>query len=98
MTNLKCIYDKYSDEKIVGVFNLGKPNVVIHDVDLIKLILVKDFDHFVDRRAFELHPSSDVREILKLTRKKPHTTINNTSYSYLVTVVSFVSIRSIRLR
>jgi len=37
---------------IVGVFDGIMPNLYITDVDLIKAVFVKDFDHFVDRRVF----------------------------------------------
>ena len=33
-----------------GLYLLGKPVLVINDLDLIRLIMVKDFDHFVDRQ------------------------------------------------
>ena len=38
--------------KIVGCFDGTMPNLFITDVELIKSIFVKDFDHFVDRRVY----------------------------------------------
>ena len=44
------LYEKYSKHKAVGYYGLfGKPILVITDLDLAKKIMVKDFDHFVDR-------------------------------------------------
>ena len=37
--------------KVLGVYDGPQPNLWITDLDLIKAIYVKDFDHFVDRRV-----------------------------------------------
>lgn len=37
--------------KVFGYYDGNIPNLWITDVDLIKAICVKDFDHFVDRRV-----------------------------------------------
>ncbi|XP_077285097.1 cytochrome P450 6B7-like [Arctopsyche grandis] len=42
-------YNQFPDEKYVGMFNMGRPELLIRDPELIKSILVKDFDHFYDR-------------------------------------------------
>jgi len=42
---------KFANEKYFGWFLLGKPVLAINDVNLIKQIQVKDFDHFVDRTS-----------------------------------------------
>ena len=42
---------KFANEKYFGWFLLGKPILAINDVNLIKQIQVKDFDHFVDRTS-----------------------------------------------
>ena len=42
-------YKKFADEKYFGWFMLGKPMLAINDVNLLKQIQVKDFDHFVDK-------------------------------------------------
>lgn len=34
---------------------MGSPELLVKDIDLIRHVLVKDFDHFVDRREFQLH-------------------------------------------
>jgi len=44
-------HKKFADEKYFGWFLLGKPVLAINDVNLIKQIQVKDFDHFVDRTS-----------------------------------------------
>ncbi|XP_046449635.1 cytochrome P450 3A14-like [Daphnia pulex] len=40
--------------KVFGYFDGPIPNLWITDVEMIKAMYVKDFDHFVDRRSFEL--------------------------------------------
>ncbi|XP_059061353.1 cytochrome P450 6B2-like [Achroia grisella] len=43
------IYHQYPNEKVVGVFRMTDPNLLIRDLDIIKHILIKDFDEFSDR-------------------------------------------------
>lgn len=38
--------------RYTGFYQLFTPNLMIKDPDLIKKIAVKDFDHFVNHRAF----------------------------------------------
>ncbi|XP_063957772.1 cytochrome P450 3A27-like isoform X1 [Lytechinus pictus] len=40
-------FQKYG--KIVGVYNFRKPTLLVSDPDVVRKILVKDFDHFVNR-------------------------------------------------
>ena len=48
------IHVKYPNDKIVGYYAaMGEPVLLINDIDLGKRILVKDFDHFVDRRPIK---------------------------------------------
>jgi cytochrome P450 family 3 subfamily A len=42
--------------KVFGYFDGPIPNLVITDVDMIKAMFVKDFDHFADRRVRHLNP------------------------------------------
>lgn len=60
LTALNSTYDNNPNAKMVGVFNLGSPGLIIRDIELVKLIMVKDFDHFVDRRKLEVSPTSRV--------------------------------------
>jgi hypothetical protein len=39
------------EEDLYGWFMLGKPMLGVNNLDLIKDIFVKDFNHFVDRNA-----------------------------------------------
>lgn len=43
----------------MGTYEILKPKLIIRDVSLVKRILVKDFDHFVDRRSVNLSASAD---------------------------------------
>jgi cytochrome P450 family 6 len=46
---LQQIYDEHSDKPYVGIFSFDKPSLLIRDVELVKNILVKDFQNFTDR-------------------------------------------------
>ncbi|XP_013174171.1 PREDICTED: cytochrome P450 6B5-like [Papilio xuthus] len=46
---LKEIYDNYPQEKVVGIYRMTTPCLMIRDLDIVKNILIKDFDLFVDR-------------------------------------------------
>lgn len=38
------------DEKVCGVMDMGFPLLLVTDLEIVKRVLIKDFDHFVDRR------------------------------------------------
>lgn len=44
------LYKQYPNDKFIGIYDvLGRPTYFIRDPDMIKKILVTDFDHFTDR-------------------------------------------------
>ncbi|XP_026760050.2 cytochrome P450 6B2-like [Galleria mellonella] len=43
------LYHQYPNEKVVGMFRMTEPYLLIKDLDIIKQILIKDFDKFSDR-------------------------------------------------
>ena len=45
---LKRIYNEHSDKPYVGMFLFNKPSLLIRDLELVKNILVKDFQNFGD--------------------------------------------------
>lgn len=44
------IYRKNNDVGLVGIFEMNKPIYMVRDPELIKQILIKDFDSFINRR------------------------------------------------
>jgi len=46
---LQRIYNEHSDKPYVGIFSFDKPSLVVRDVELMKNILVKDFQNFMER-------------------------------------------------
>jgi len=46
---LQRIYNEQSDKPYVGIFSFDKPSLLIRDVELVKNILVKDFQTFMNR-------------------------------------------------
>jgi hypothetical protein len=46
---LQQIYEEHSDKPYVGIFAFDKPILLIRDLELVKNILVKDFQNFTDR-------------------------------------------------
>ena len=54
------IFDNYPGQKVFGYFKpFGRPVLVIKDFELAKRVMVKDFDHFVDRGFLQLHPDTN---------------------------------------
>jgi cytochrome P450 family 6 len=47
--HLRHIYEEHSDKPYVGIFSFDKPSLLIREVELVKNILVKDSQYFVDR-------------------------------------------------
>ncbi|XP_034829948.1 cytochrome P450 6B1-like [Maniola hyperantus] len=45
----KQFYDKYPNEKVVGIFRMTSPTLIIRDLDVAKNVLIKDFEYFEDR-------------------------------------------------
>jgi cytochrome P450 len=46
---LQRIYNEHSDKPYVGIFSFDKPSLLIRDPELVKNILVKGFQTFMDR-------------------------------------------------
>ena len=42
-------YQQFKDHPVYGHYIFMKPIPMIKDLDLVKAVMVKDFDHFVDR-------------------------------------------------
>jgi hypothetical protein len=47
--HLQQIYEQQSDKPYVGIFSFDKPILLVRDLELVKNILVKDFQNFSDR-------------------------------------------------
>jgi cytochrome P450 len=45
---LQRIYNEHSDKPYVGIFSFDKPSLLIRDPELVKNILVKDFQTFME--------------------------------------------------
>ncbi len=54
------IYLDYPDEKIVGTYGpMGQRSIVVRDMELVRHVLIKDFDHFVDRRHINANQTTN---------------------------------------
>ncbi|KOB75101.1 Cytochrome P450 6B46 [Operophtera brumata] len=42
-------YDEFPNEKVVGIYRMTTPGLLLRDLDVIKNVMIKDFDMFVDR-------------------------------------------------
>lgn len=49
---MKDMYNFNKEAKYIGMHTFTIPTVIINDIDLIKTILIKEFDHFTDHRDF----------------------------------------------
>ena len=63
-------YEKFKDEKLYGTYLLGKPVLNINDPDLIRHIMVKDFNHFVDRENSTLQKALEGGKIDALWKRQ----------------------------
>ncbi|KAJ8718391.1 hypothetical protein PYW08_002628 [Mythimna loreyi] len=43
------LYNQYPDEKVVGLYRMTAPTLLIRDLDIVKQVLIKNFDSFPDR-------------------------------------------------
>ncbi|NP_001104826.1 cytochrome P450 Cyp6AU1 [Bombyx mori] len=48
-TVFKEIYDQYPDEKVVGMFRMTSPTLIVRDLDIVKQIMIKDYAKFNER-------------------------------------------------
>ena len=46
---LQRIYNEHSDKHYVGIFSFDKPSLLIRNPEMVKNILVKDIQTFMDR-------------------------------------------------
>ena len=49
----KDLYHQFPDQKVIGIYVMHQPTMVVQDPDMARQILVKDFNHFVDRDTEE---------------------------------------------
>lgn len=54
--NMTNAYNYNKDAKYVGFYDFSGPVTIIRDLDLIKSITTKHFDHFVDHQSFIANP------------------------------------------
>ncbi|XP_063533630.1 cytochrome P450 6B5-like [Cydia strobilella] len=45
----RTIYESFPKEKVVGIFRMTSPALIIRDLDVLKHVLIKDFENFADR-------------------------------------------------
>ncbi|KAJ2939788.1 hypothetical protein O0L34_g17980 [Tuta absoluta] len=50
--DMEEVYNAFPGERYVGYIEAISPTILVRDPELIKLITVKDFDHFVDHKDF----------------------------------------------
>ncbi|XP_075979897.1 cytochrome P450 6B2-like [Anticarsia gemmatalis] len=48
-TVLQNIYEQFPDEKVVGIYRMTTPCLLLRDLDVIRNVMIKDFDTFIDR-------------------------------------------------
>lgn len=49
---IKSTYDQFATEKAFGIFGMRSPIVIVRDPEMVKHLVVKEFDHFADHRVF----------------------------------------------
>ncbi|XP_075984705.1 cytochrome P450 6B5-like [Anticarsia gemmatalis] len=46
------LYQQYPKEKVIGIYQMTSPTLIIRDLDLVKQIMIKNFDMFPDRGTY----------------------------------------------
>ena len=59
-------YGIFKDEPFYGAYGFGQRQLVVKDVEICKMIAIKDADHFTDRMTFGLKYTETTEEIDKL--------------------------------
>lgn len=69
---IKSLYDEFPGEKASGIWDMRTPFVLVRDLQLLKQLTVKEFDHFTDHRViFDTEMDSLMGNVLvALTGKK----------------------------
>ncbi|XP_050345946.1 cytochrome P450 9e2-like [Nymphalis io] len=52
VVEMEKMYKQFPNERFVGRYEFIKPMIVLQDLELIKNITIKDFEHFLDHRGF----------------------------------------------
>lgn len=60
----KELYFSFPGERVAGIYEGRRPTLMVRDPDLIKLIMVRDFDHFVDRPVLRFRQRPSVNNML----------------------------------
>ncbi|XP_045515658.1 cytochrome P450 9e2-like [Pieris brassicae] len=50
--DLSRYYDSFPEERFIGKYEFTNPVIIVRDLELIKKITIKDFEYFLDHRAF----------------------------------------------
>ncbi|XP_054265248.1 cytochrome P450 6j1-like [Macrosteles quadrilineatus] len=69
-TCFKVLYDQMPNEKYFGIFELGKPTLVLRDQSIIKAVMVTDFYNFADRGHIHQDVKKDFLAALHLFNLK----------------------------
>ncbi|XP_055381432.1 uncharacterized protein LOC129612015 [Condylostylus longicornis] len=48
--SLRRIHMNFKNEKVYGIFGIGGPGIVLSDSEMIKQVMIKDFEYFMNRR------------------------------------------------
>nr|XP_053656910.1 probable cytochrome P450 6a13 [Cherax quadricarinatus] len=65
-------YFKYNGRDVCGYYDFLKPGLVVGNPDILRDILIKDFQHFADRRTFDLVKVSPVANDMLTNARGAH--------------------------
>ncbi|XP_043473513.1 cytochrome P450 9e2-like [Leptopilina heterotoma] len=71
---IRNLYDAYPNTKYFGLYDFTNPGIVIRDLELMKLVGVKNFEHFTDHGMFGEEPRDPLfgKNLFLLKGKKWH--------------------------
>ncbi|KAK3908720.1 Cytochrome P450 9e2 [Frankliniella fusca] len=60
----KELYFSFAGERVAGIYEGRRPVLMVRDPELIRLVMVRDFDHFVDRPVLRFRQRPSVSNML----------------------------------
>ena len=62
-SNVIALLFRHKRERLVGHYAFSARHLLLTDLDLMKAVMIKDFDHFTDRRTVQLNTDNPINKL-----------------------------------